>query len=102
MTTLTPELRLEIEKAGNAPVHLQDPVTNEQYVLLRADVYAMLRESLEHELLGDIPHGETEEGSGRNAEDLVRAMYPLVDRTFRAGWETPEMSEYDEYEKHRP
>jgi hypothetical protein len=78
MTTLTPEQRQEIERAGNAPVLLEDPETRQRYVLLKAEVYESLSEV-----------------------DPVRAMYPFVDRTFREGWETPEMAEYDEYEQHR-
>jgi hypothetical protein len=79
MTTLTPEQRQEIERAGDAPVLLEDPETRQRYVLLKAEVYESLSEA-----------------------DSVRAMYPLIDRTFREGWETVEMAEYDEYEKHRP
>ena len=43
MTTLTAELRQEIEKAGDAPVRLEDPETHATYVLLRAEVYDRLR-----------------------------------------------------------
>lgn len=35
MTTITPELRLILEQAGNAPARIVDPVTNATYVLAR-------------------------------------------------------------------
>ena len=43
MTTLTAELRQEIEKAGDQPVRIEDPETHARYVLLRAEVYDRLR-----------------------------------------------------------
>ena len=43
MTTLTAELRQEIEKAGDEPVRIEDPETHTTYVLLRAEVYDQLK-----------------------------------------------------------
>ena len=43
MTTLTPELRREIEKSGGNPVRLEDPETNTAYVLLKAEEYDRLK-----------------------------------------------------------
>jgi hypothetical protein len=50
MTTLTPQLRQEIEKAGENPVRIEDPETHNTYVLLKEDVYRRLKEAvaLEH------------------------------------------------------
>jgi hypothetical protein len=39
MTAITPEQRLAIERAGDQPVPLTDPATNESFVSLRADVF---------------------------------------------------------------
>ncbi len=43
MTTLTPEQRQEIQKAGEEPVRLADPETQTEYVILKADVYDRIR-----------------------------------------------------------
>lgn len=49
MATITPEQRQEIEKAGTEPVRVEDPATGTEYVLLRADVYAKLRELMAYD-----------------------------------------------------
>jgi hypothetical protein len=49
MTTITPEQRVAVAEAGDAPVELADPQTGTAYVLLRADVYHRMREVLEDE-----------------------------------------------------
>jgi hypothetical protein len=49
MTILTPELRQEIEKAGEQPVRITDPETRNQYVLVKADVYDKMRAFMEAE-----------------------------------------------------
>jgi PHD/YefM family antitoxin component YafN of YafNO toxin-antitoxin module len=49
MTTLTPELRLAVELAGDQPVVITDPQTNAAYVLLKADIYKRMQEILEEE-----------------------------------------------------
>jgi hypothetical protein len=38
MTTLSAELRQEIEKAGDTPVRIEDPETHTAYVLMKAEV----------------------------------------------------------------
>ncbi len=43
MTTLSPELRREIESAGGNPIRLKDPETNTAYVLLKAEEYDRLK-----------------------------------------------------------
>jgi hypothetical protein len=49
MTTLTPELRQAVEQVGGQPVEINDPQTNTEYILLRADVYKRMRKLLEEE-----------------------------------------------------
>jgi hypothetical protein len=49
MTTLTPELREAVERAGDEPVEITDPQTNTHYILLRAEVYRRMREVLGEE-----------------------------------------------------
>jgi hypothetical protein len=43
MTTLTPEHRQEIQRAGEEPVRFADPEPQTEYVILRADVYDCIR-----------------------------------------------------------
>ena len=47
MTAITPEQRRAVAEAGDSPVELADPQTGAAYVLVRADVYQRMRESLE-------------------------------------------------------
>jgi hypothetical protein len=49
MTTITPEQRVAIAEAGDAPVELADPQTGVAYVLMRADLYERMRVLLEDE-----------------------------------------------------
>lgn len=67
MTTITPEIRQAIEQAGDEPVRLLDPMTNIQYVLIKA------------------PNRDDE------LESIV-AMYPLLADLDPEDWEDP--SEY--------
>jgi hypothetical protein len=43
MTTITPEQRVAVAEAGDAPVELADPQAGTAYVLLRADIYQRMR-----------------------------------------------------------
>jgi hypothetical protein len=49
MTTITPEQRQMVERAGDRPVPLEDPETRQDYVLLRKDVYDRLLKLMEVE-----------------------------------------------------
>jgi hypothetical protein len=42
MASLTPELKLAVEQAGDSPVRLMDPETHRAYVLVRAEVFERL------------------------------------------------------------
>jgi hypothetical protein len=42
MDTLTPELKLAVEQAGDSPVRLMDPETHRAYVLVSAEVFERL------------------------------------------------------------
>ncbi len=50
MTTLTTEQREAVESAGDQPVQVTDPLTNNAYVLLKAEVYRRMQELLEDEV----------------------------------------------------
>ena len=93
MTTITPEQRREIEKAGEMPVRVEDPETKTAYLIVREDEYRKLREMA-------LDRGK--EPLVERGELRPREAYPAVDRTFAEGWSDPKMAEYDDYEKHRP
>jgi hypothetical protein len=87
--TITPELRQAIEQSGGAPIRLEDPQSSETYVLLRASAFDRIQRLLEPLL-------------SQHDDFQVSDAYASADETFREGWEAPGMSEYDDYEKHRP
>jgi uncharacterized protein len=47
MTTITPEQRQEIEKAGDEPVRIEDPETHQVYIVLKEEVYKRLQETMD-------------------------------------------------------
>jgi hypothetical protein len=49
VTALTPELRREIEGAGDLPVRIEDPETQVTYVLIKENVYQRIRELIPRE-----------------------------------------------------
>jgi hypothetical protein len=75
MTRLTPEQRHLVEQAGTEPVRLQDPETDQTYVLIRADVYEQIRGAAE-------PRSHTElliaEGIRRSQEAFFRDLPELL------------------------
>ena len=84
MTPLTPELRQAIEQAGDVPARVIDPETNTAYVLVRADVYERYKALFEEDVYD------------------VREMYPLLPKVFGpAGWDDPEMDEYNDLDPRR-
>jgi hypothetical protein len=78
MTTLTQEQRQLLKQGGDEPLRLLDPETNQEYVLLQAEVYQRLQTLL---------------------EDLdPRELYPSLQRALRdEGWDEPHMDEYNRY-----
>ncbi len=86
MTTKLPDdLRHAIEKDGGSPVRLVDATTNVHYVLMRADQY---------ESLGAlVAEGE---------EFDARELYPLMAKSAAAaGWDNPDMDDYNDYDAHK-
>jgi hypothetical protein len=80
MTAMTPELRRAIEEAGESPPRVVDPVTNTDYVLLRADVYERLRALI-----------EPDDGLG------PREISSLMWEAMKGDWDDPKMDDYDDY-----
>jgi hypothetical protein len=78
MESLTIEQRNLIKENSGQPVRLIDPDTNEEYVLLQAEVYEQLRLSV---------------------TDLEpRSLYPALQRALKdEGWDDPQMDEYNQY-----
>jgi hypothetical protein len=78
MATLTPEQLELLQEAGGEVLRLVDPETNQQYLLLRAEVYQELR-------------------SG-HADFNPRDLYPALHRALQdEGWDDPLMEEYNHY-----
>jgi hypothetical protein len=65
VTTLTRELREAVHRGGDRPLEITDPETNTLYILLRADVYHRMRETLDAE--GDECEKEAWAELGRKA-----------------------------------
>jgi hypothetical protein len=86
---ITPEIRQAIERSGDEPLRLEDPLNRETYVLLQASTF----ERIERILAPLI---------GKQYDWRLADAYTAADGAFREGWEFSGMSDYDEYEKHRP
>jgi hypothetical protein len=81
---LTEEEQREVRQAKREPVRLTDPETQQEYVLLRAEVYERMKS-----LLYDDSDFEPDRG------------YPLADEVMKEDWDDPKMAEYDRYEEHK-
>jgi hypothetical protein len=66
-TKLSDELRLALEKDSGIPVHLVDAMTNQSYVIMRADLYEKVRMVFERE----------------DHDFDPREAYPFVDEAMR-------------------
>jgi hypothetical protein len=86
---ITPEIRQAIERSGDEPIRLEDPLSFEKYVLMKASTF----ERIERILAPLV---------GEHDDWHLADAYAVADEAFREGWEAPGMSDYDEYEKHRP
>jgi len=74
---LTDAIRQALEARPGEPLRVIDPRTKAEYVLISKEWYEQLEQ-----FVGLDP----------------RAAYPLVDETFREGWDDPKMADYDNYE----
>jgi hypothetical protein len=80
---LTEEQRRKVCEVNGDPIMLTDPETQQEYVLLRADVY----ERLKRLVYDDSP--PTDEEKRRQ----------LAESGKRAGWDDPKMAVYDNYDE---
>jgi hypothetical protein len=85
---ITPEIRQAIERSGGEPLRLEDPLNCESSILLKASAFERIQRLLAPLI------------SKRDDWQWADA-YTAADEAFRAGWEAPGMSDYDEY-KLRP
>jgi hypothetical protein len=78
MAELTTEQRKLLQQSGGTPVRLTDPDTNQQYVLVPAEVYDQL-----------LP---------QHSDLDPRDLYPALHRALRdEGWDDRQMDEYNRY-----
>jgi len=79
MTTLSPEQRQEILRAGEEPVRLADPETQTEYVLLKADLFDHFRTLLDDARSASPP-------CKSNSSPCLRDEAPVVCDLGLAGW----------------
>ncbi len=108
MIELTEEQRHILEREEESPPRVLDPASNTAYVLVRADVYE--RATRVADLLGLDPayvlvradvyerlHALLSEDDWTPDERLRL----LAESGRRAGWDAPEMDDYDNYDESR-
>jgi hypothetical protein len=78
--TLTKEQHDALASNGQEPVKAIDPVTNTEYMLIRADMFAKL-------------------GGMLDVDFHISETYPAMSRAFADLWTDPDMDEYDHYEE---
>jgi hypothetical protein len=86
MMTLTVEQRQEIQKAGEAPIRIDDPETHTTYVLLRADVYDGLKPPPAPKC-EDLLNPEIAQGIRRSKDAFLRELPELMSqKRLRGRW----------------
>ncbi len=86
MTTFTPELRQLVEQAGDAPIELTDPETNQAYVLIRKEAYQRLRQQV---------------GLEMGPLSLEEQKAALAHAGKIAGWDDPALDVYNDLDPRR-
>ncbi len=86
---MTPELSPDLRQAvqhlrGTQPLRLVDPDTNTVYVLVRAEVFDQAQ-ALLHE----------------DESELADTYASQSEAALTAGWNAPEMDDYDNYDENR-
>jgi hypothetical protein len=75
-------------------------------VILRTDIYERLQVLLDNKLPRSKLRGikrkkhclGAKQASGNRTLQGIEDTYPLIDETFREGWEAPGMADYDRYD----
>ena len=86
MIAISEELRQAVNESKTKLVHLVDPETNAEYVVLPAETFAKMQE---RDLYDDSPFTEEEQ------KEL------LVEFGLSLGWDDPEMDVYNELDPRR-
>ena len=76
MSPISPELRQAIEQARGTPLRLEDPETNQVYVLMSGDQYERIRTLLDDEV---------------SPAEMTRQMWDVM----KDEWSDPSMDVYD-------
>ena len=84
-TQLTIDQRNDLQRHGNTPMPLIDPVTQQVYMLMSGDVYERVKALFEDE-----------------AFDLRNTYAAQSAAAGAASWDDPEMDVYDAYDAHKP
>jgi hypothetical protein len=79
MIQLTKDQHDELANNGQDTAKVVDPVTNTEYILVRADIYEYRCGLID-------------------ADFHVSDAYAAIDEAFAEGWNHPKMSDYDHYE----
>jgi hypothetical protein len=83
MTELSQDLQRALDAHPEAPPRAIDPRTNKTYVLLASEQYERLKALLDQ-------------------DDDLSPTYPAqLESAMRAGWDAPEMDDYDRYDELR-
>jgi hypothetical protein len=85
MFELTDRQREEVNGLNGGVIDVSDPVTNEQYVLIRKETFERIKGSLF-------------DSDDWTAEEQLRL---LAESGQRAGWNEPAMDLYDNYDENR-
>ena len=85
MIELTEEQRHEVENLNGGAVEVSDPLTKEEYILIRKETFERIKGML-------IDSGKW------TAQEQLRL---LAESGKRAGWDAPEMDAYDNYDENR-
>jgi hypothetical protein len=80
MIQLTKDQHDELAANDKETAKVVDPVTNTEYVLIRADVFAHI-------------------GGMVDADFHISEAYPAMSRAFAELWNDPDMDDYDRYEE---
>jgi hypothetical protein len=86
MITMPKELQEAIRTSQGQPVRLADPDTNEEYIVLRVEVYDQIQARI------------YDDTSLTNEEKQAL----LIKAGLRAGWDDPEMDVYNDLDPRRP
>ena len=86
MIALSKEIQKAVQKSEDNLIHLIDPETNVEYVVLPAETYERMRKGIYYD-------------DGPITEEERRAL--LIQAGLRAGWDDPEMDIYNDLDPRR-